>query len=492
MVDGKLAKFMRSEGPAPRSEGISSRICGGVTADVNRLNPWPRVDRTRSRGHAYLSVVLCIGLLSAGVFTFFWMTEQGPRAIVPEENPTHLFLTAHSPISIEGDADFATQAGSEGWPGDGSASSPFIISNYTFGLSSPDYGVRIANTTVHFVVRDCVITNCQRAAMVLENVTNGTVTFISLSAPERAWGVTVTDSRNMTISHNTCTVEPGMGGSGTGLGVFSCSNMTVDRNTCSGGLSLDVASCTRCIFSNNSVSGRYISLRVNSTSDCNFVNNTCNSGLSGQPVQIGSSPNNVFRENTFNGAVGNIASDHNSFINNTFTAGFYGLTFDKSNYSTVSGNRWNCTGVGLVYGLRVVSSQSNDIFDNTFVRCVNAAVILENSQYNTIWNNTFYYNAGSGDTYDSAHIQAYDDCINNSWNSCAGYGNYWSDWQSPDDVPPYGIVDVPYNISGAGGAKDFYPLTTTTAPIPEFGALPVLLIIMLGLFVVGAKRAVKR
>jgi len=418
--------------------------------------------------------------------------EQRPSSSVPEWKPTQLFLTAHSPILIEGDSDFAMQAGLEGWPGNGSASSPFVISNYTLGLGAPDYGVLINNTTVSFVIRDCVITNCQRAAMMLWNLTDGTVTSISLSAPQRAWGLAVNNSRNVTISHNTCTVEPGMGGSGTGLGVFFCSNMIVDRNTCPGGLSLDVASCTHSIFSNNSVSGRYISLRVNSTSDCEFVNNTCNSGIGGQPVQIGSSPSNLLMENKFNGAVGNTASDHNSFINNTFTAGYYGLSIYASNYTTVSGNRWNCTGVSLAIGLRVVSSQSNDIFNNTFVRCVGAAVVLESSQYNTIWNNTFYYNAGSGDAYDSAHVQASDDNVSNYWNSSAGHGNYWSDWQSPDDVPPYGIVDIPYNITGGGGAQDFYPLTTPSAPIPEFGVLPVMLIMMLVPFVVGARRAVKR
>jgi parallel beta-helix repeat protein len=463
MVDGLLAQSLHSVGPSPRSDGRYLSISRGMTADVRRSSSRSRVNKTRCRIHTYLAVALCIGLLSAGVSAFFWMTEQRPAASVPEWNPTHLLLTTHSPISIEGDLDLAAQAGSEGWPGDGSASSPFVISNYTIGLGSPDYGMRIANITVHFVVRDCVITNCQRDAMLLQNVTNGTVTFISLSAPERAWGMTVSDSSNMIISHNTCTVEPGMGGSGTGLGVFSCSDMIVDRNTCPGGLSLNVVSCTHSVFSNNSVSGRYISLVVDSTSDCDFVNNTCNSGLSAQPVQIDSSPNNVFMENKFNGAVGNTASDYNCFINNTFTAGYYGLTLDTSNYATVSGNRWNCTGFGLAIGLRVLSSQSNDIFNNTFVRCVGAAVVLESSQYNTIWNNTFYHNAGSGDTYDSAHIQASDNNVSNYWNSSAGYGNYWSDWQSPDDVLPYGIVDIPYNITGGGVAKDYYPLSAQDA-----------------------------
>ncbi len=33
-----------------------------------------------------------------------------------------------------------------------------------------------------------------------------------------------------------------------------------------------------------------------------------------------------------------------------------------------------------------------------------------------IYNNSFYYNYGSGDTYDSSYIQAYNKGMNNQWN----------------------------------------------------------------------------
>ncbi|MCX8173788.1 MAG: fibronectin type III domain-containing protein [Thermoplasmata archaeon] len=47
--------------------------------------------------------------------------------------------------------------------------------------------------------------------------------------------------------------------------------------------------------------------------------------------------------------------------------------------------------------------------------------------------------------------------INKAWNlSCEG--NYWSDWQEPDNNYD-GIVDLPYEIAGDAGAKDYSPLT---------------------------------
>jgi len=82
---------------------------------------------------------------------------------------------------------------------------------------------------------------------------------------------------------------------------------------------------------------------------------------------------------------------------------------------------------------------------------------------NRIWNNTFIGNNGTQSSYDPDYIQANDIGTNNKWNS-SGYGNYWSDWTTPDDVSPWGIVDNPYIIDG--GAMDYYPQTTIQV-IPE-------------------------
>ena len=42
--------------------------------------------------------------------------------------------TLHDPIKIEGDEDFAAQAASEGWPGDGSEENPYVIEGYEITL----------------------------------------------------------------------------------------------------------------------------------------------------------------------------------------------------------------------------------------------------------------------------------------------------------------------------------------------------------------------
>jgi len=94
---------------------------------------------------------------------------------------------------------------------------------------------------------------------------------------------------------------------------------------------------------------------------------------------------------------------------------------------------------------------SNNIFQGS-----NYGLMIELGFRNEIWNNTFIDNNGAGIIYNPIHIQAYDSGSNNRWNSTEGYGNNWSDWQSPDyDFD--GIVDNPYYISGSAIAKDHFP-----------------------------------
>ncbi|HJX04475.1 MAG TPA: hypothetical protein VJ489_01510, partial [Thermoplasmata archaeon] len=57
--------------------------------------------------------------------------------------------------------------------------------------------------------------------------------------------------------------------------------------------------------------------------------------------------------------------------------------------------------------------------------------------------------------------------------------------------PPDGIVDVPYDIAGDAGAKDNHPLTTTPSePIPEFGMMPLIMMVFVMAIVltIGARR----
>ncbi len=66
--------------------------------------------------------------------------------------------TPHAPISISGDAAMHAKAASEGWPGDGSAASPYIISGYHIDASSA-VGIYLRNVHVHVEISNNTITD---------------------------------------------------------------------------------------------------------------------------------------------------------------------------------------------------------------------------------------------------------------------------------------------------------------------------------------------
>ncbi|MBD3157885.1 MAG: hypothetical protein GF309_03760, partial [Candidatus Lokiarchaeota archaeon] len=84
--------------------------------------------------------------------------------------------TPHSNIVITSNADFAAEASAEGWPGDGSALNPYIISGLE--ISTTDICIYIKDTSVHFEIQDCYFSapsTTGTAAVEFWYVTNGKV-----------------------------------------------------------------------------------------------------------------------------------------------------------------------------------------------------------------------------------------------------------------------------------------------------------------------------
>jgi len=104
----------------------------------------------------------------------------------------------------------------------------------------------------------------------------------------------------------------------------------------------------------------------------------------------------------------------------------------------------------------VRSSNNNEITQNQMCNNSRYGVYISYGTSNRIWNNTFIDNNGAGSSHNPAHLQAYDAGTGNYWNS-SSYGNYWSDWTTPD-TDHNGIVDAPYVLGGGSDARDEYPL----------------------------------
>ena len=178
--------------------------------------------------------------------------------------------------------------------------------------------------------------------------------------------------------------------------------------------------------------------------------------------------------------------ENNSFQNNNYGCALY---FSQENIvagNYIKGSKWgiyiagasnNTLSNNTIYdgeqGIRLLNSDSNEIVHNLIYNNTDYGIYLySGSSYNTVFNNSFYYNHGSGDYFDSIYVQAYDDGTGNMWNTSGsehGYGNYWHDWannNNTNDNDSNGIVDWKYHIAGYAGAKDWYPLKNATYSMP--------------------------
>lgn len=187
-----------------------------------------------------------------------------------------------------------------------------------------------------------------------------------------------------------------------------------------------------------------------------------NTGLGLFASSNGIVSNNTCAANTYVG-IGLYDSYSNTLANNTCKANIcLGIGLINSNSNTLVYN--NCS-VNSVGGLGLQSSNGNTVTNNDYYKNTVFGIGLNTSIiHNRIHHNNFIQNNGGGK-------QAVDNSTSgtNFWNTSStpyGYGNYWSDWTTPDTNGD-GIVDSPYILGGAG-AKDYYPLVD---PVPNAGSV---------------------
>lgn len=236
--------------------------------------------------------------------------------------------------------------------------------------------------------------------------------------------------------------------------------------------------------------------------DCNSSNNTV------YGIYVSQCSNMVIRNSTFSDNTQHTSTytSHGAYLvsssdctlaNNTISRNDNGVTLDGSMHNTFANNTIaNSSRVGMYLGM---FSSYNEIRGNLFENNSGYAITIPGVLHfsytigNRIFMNDFRFNNGGTDTYDASHIQAYDFHGGNFWNE-TGYGNFWSDWQSPDDNLD-GIVDNPYRIDGYTSTYDSYPLTSSSStwvPIPEFPQVMPLLVIAVLLIGIGLRRKRER
>jgi parallel beta-helix repeat protein len=274
------------------------------------------------------------------------------------------------------------------------------------------------------------------------------------------------------ISLNTVAIN-----SDNGIYVLACSSSTIaNNNAISNELGIATDSGAANTVDSNTCSGNSVGIYIHAEWGDEVKNNGCTANVDAG-IRVRASDNCTVHNNT---CVGSTSSGwgYGLFSEFSYDVQYYG--------NNVSSNR---------VGIMVSDShrnhyQYNLIANNTEYGVRIDAGVAFYSHRNTIYNNTFLYNNGATDTYSASHVQAWDDGINTSWNTSGtphGFGNYWSDWTTPD-VNGNGIVDVNYTIDGGASAISYWPLTQKHwVPIPE-GDLFVLVALMGAVFLVAARR----
>jgi parallel beta-helix repeat protein len=295
-------------------------------------------------------------------------------------------------------------------------------------------------------------------------------------------GITAAHCRNVTLYNNSCS-----GCSEYGVYLTQCVNSSISKCNASGnGQGIYLHSVTDSHVTESScLQNVEDGVHLYYSSQVTVANCTCNAnGING--ILVVQCDSLSLHSNTCQlNQVGIKVTEGGGYVvegNSLSENAQYGMHLDSSNcriaYNTITDN--------MVYGIHVWGGYGNEVVNNLIAHNSNYGIFVNAyASENCICNNTFVGNNGSG-------IQAYDDGSNNRWNISGtphGYGNYWSDWTSPDSEPD-GIVDYPYLLDGSAGAMDHHPLATMpTEPIPEFGMIPLaVMALIVVILIVGEER----
>ena len=392
-----------------------------------------------------------------------YLAEQA--TVITESTGMEIKGTAHDPIHINGNSDFASQASANGWPGDGTEGNPYIIEGYDIDGNGGTYCIWIENTDVWFVVQNCKMWNATSTASVpygtgiyLKDVTHGTLANNNCSG-NSYYGIYLDTSSNYnTITNNNCS-----GNSWYGIYLDSSGNNNITNNNCSynsnQGIYL-VSSRYNNITNNNCSYNSNYGIDLASSSNNNITNNNCSGNSYGISVG-GAAINNYIRNNncsynSYGIYLGYSSSNNDIRDNNCSYNSENGIYLWHSRYNNITNN--NCS-YNSNYGISLLDSSNNNITNNNFYHNTNYAIYIPSGSGNIIHHNNFWQNNGAGKGV-NGNCQAYVYTGGNYWyDNTAQEGNYWSNW----DGQNWGTSSA-YPINGGAGASDWYPLSKPALP----------------------------
>jgi len=303
------------------------------TTSGESLPDRPGKERKRSSRVVIVAVVLVAVLIVGAVA---WLAVQ----IVNNKSE----YTAHDPIRIDGNGGF-TNASGVVW-GSGTESDPYIIEGWDISASTT-YGIDIANTDAHFIVRNCYVHGggLNYPGIFLGYCTNGILDCNKCSNNHE--GILLYSSSENIVSHNTCSSHQSVG-----IEIeYSSNDNTISNNTCQGnfyGIHVYMSSDGNTL-ENNTCSNNQYGIEIAYTADGNTIsNNICNLNDRNGIFFFMNGNNNMFGNQACNNTGHGVYIDsgfynriwNNTFINNHGTTDTYDPSHVQACDNTTS-NWWS-------------------------------------------------------------------------------------------------------------------------------------------------------
>jgi parallel beta-helix repeat protein len=420
-------------------------------------------------GVGIISLTQCSNIVTPFQST---LSEAIFHTVLP--SPFKINKQHHSPINVNGDVDFHTQAIVEEWDLGGSRNgtfiSPYIIEGYNITDDTTNL-ITIRNTQAYFIIQNNFLDGVshQYIGISLHNVTHGTLTNNSIQ--RNLVGVYLdSTANNNSIVNNTITSQSigiRLQGSmnllnGNRINIFTegiFEEETGFKNVLSGNI-ISYGDVGIHLFDGyaTNITNNYISntsqegIRFNGRY-CNVSYNTIYNCLGG--IYLYMSHYNMLADNI----IYNIQSygimiqgsffwqpefcRDNEIYNNSVSKAYAGVCLlGTDNNTVVKNSLYNLDYQGIS-----ISGSSSSIAFNTIVNSSDYAINSSSLSRNTLirWNTLIDNNRNGGS---QAHDEGMDTLV---------IGNYWNEWTEPD-VDENGIVDVPYPIDGSQSNQDFSPL----------------------------------
>ena len=358
------------------------------------------------------------------VFLFLLLLPHDPTSTIPlhmnriktlEGNPSEVknFFynklpqsirqeTYSDPILITSDTEFRTTAQDRGWPGDGSAASPFLIDGITvYGPGSNL--IDIQNTEVHFQISNCTLSGGKHGIHI-SKASNGRITNNNIFQNEEDGIVIIGEPQPYKNGHFfvSCNVVLGNGDSGIFFSHIHNSlifNNTIDRNF-EDGISLNIGknitvisnTLTKNSLSKGEAIPPFAGVSLILSNNCSILDNFVFENQK-RAIQTSTSDTIVVKNNFIHNCLGNgidIRSSQNStIINNTITEPqLSGIIISLSINNLILNNtiaKTNSEGVLVVDG-----SNFNKICNNDIIEANSDSILLKQSENNMVSKNFAY------------------------------------------------------------------------------------------------------